>query len=606
MAADPFIYCLEHLTDYNQFERLCHDLMTLEGYRYLEPLGGSKDKGRDAIHVDRQTNSQTTIFAYSVREDWRKKVEEDSRKIQGHGHPCQRLVFLCTATFTANERDEAVSFVLTTFGWPLDLYGLERLRLLLTTTRKGVVAHHPSIFCPPFFPAAAGLSLSPSADHLVIDHADEDSALAFWLARRLCLEGYHVWCRGLAPLAGSSVGETAEALMRARAFRYLSVISPAALEDPDLTARRALAHSLGDTGDLDLLLPVYAAAIDRLRLDRKTRRLEAAHFEESWAEGLKQILAALEAAGCPRTKAGADAVTLRSFMPANIVLPQPEQVISNCFPVLQVPKSVHRFISQAHVGMDEAKTFQFVWAFRQVQPDRFVSFHPPPGEVVEKYGFRPAGGVLLDYLGEIDGVPAGNLIPELVRKALLVRCRQKGLVFCEDRGLFYFPTGLVKGERLTFRGIGGEGSWVAPTGERTFRPGARKSTYRYALAPDFYVRDERGYGRSVLARIRLRFTDSTGKLLAKRVAVSRRKHLCKGWWNEEWRNRVLAVVQFLADEDRIVLGESADEQIVISGMPLALTSPVRLDDTAIKEARRLGEELLEYRAEEDEDDEDRE
>jgi len=51
MAADRFIYCLEHLTDYNQFERLCHDLMTLEGYRQLEPLGGSKDKGRDAIHV---------------------------------------------------------------------------------------------------------------------------------------------------------------------------------------------------------------------------------------------------------------------------------------------------------------------------------------------------------------------------------------------------------------------------------------------------------------------------------------------------------------------------------------------------------------------------
>jgi hypothetical protein len=183
MAADPLIYCLEHLTDYDQFERLCHDLMALEGHRQLEPLGGSKDKGRDAIHVDRPTNGQTTIFAYSVREDWRKKLEEDSRKIQRHGHPCHRLVFLCTATFTATERDEAVSFVRTTFGWPLDLYGLERLRLLLTTTCKEVVAHHPSIFCQPFFPTAAGLSLSHSADHLVIDHVDADSALAFWRAR---------------------------------------------------------------------------------------------------------------------------------------------------------------------------------------------------------------------------------------------------------------------------------------------------------------------------------------------------------------------------------------------------------------------------------------
>jgi hypothetical protein len=72
MAADPIVYCLEHLTDYSQFERLCHELMALEGYPSIEPLGGCKDKGRDAIHVA-QSNGKTTIFCYSVREDWRKK-----------------------------------------------------------------------------------------------------------------------------------------------------------------------------------------------------------------------------------------------------------------------------------------------------------------------------------------------------------------------------------------------------------------------------------------------------------------------------------------------------------------------------------------------------
>jgi hypothetical protein len=263
---------------------------------------------------------------------------------------------------------------------------------------------------------------------------------------------------------------------------------------------------------------------------------------------------------------------------------------------------VHRFIAQGPISKDEAKTFQFCWAFRQVRPDRFISFHPPPREVVEQQGFRPAGGVLLDYLGEIDGVPACNLIPELIRKAMLVRCRQRGLVFCEDRGLFYFPVGLVKGERLTFRGVGGDGSWVAPTGERAFGVGARRSTYRYALAPDLYVHEEPGLGRSALVRMRLRITDSSGKLMAKRAALSRRKHLCKGWWNAEWRNRMLAVVQFLADGDQILLGDSADEQIIISGVPLLLNAPVRLGDAAIKDARRLGEELLEHRGEEDEGD----
>jgi hypothetical protein len=147
--------------------------MALDGYRGIEPLGGSKDKGRDAIHVDASSNGTVTLFAYSVREDWRKKLDEDSAKIRKHGHPCHRLAFLCTAQFTATERDKAVDHIQTTYRWTLDLYGLERLRNLLVTTHRQLVAQHPQIFCPQFFPVAGGLSLAFSPDHV-----DADAALA--------------------------------------------------------------------------------------------------------------------------------------------------------------------------------------------------------------------------------------------------------------------------------------------------------------------------------------------------------------------------------------------------------------------------------------------
>ena len=55
MSADPIIYCLEQLTDYRQFERLCSDIMAGSGYANIEPLGGSNDRGRDALHVSRET-----------------------------------------------------------------------------------------------------------------------------------------------------------------------------------------------------------------------------------------------------------------------------------------------------------------------------------------------------------------------------------------------------------------------------------------------------------------------------------------------------------------------------------------------------------------------
>src|SRR6185295_11556329 len=189
MAADPIVYCLEHVTDYDQFERLCHDLMAAEGYAAIEPLGGMKDKGRDAIHIDRHRPEAVTIFAYSVREDWRKKLEEDCEKIQEHGHKCSRISFLCTADYTSAKRDEAIAFVERSFGWKLDLFGLERLRILLATVHPNVIANHPSIFCPPFFAQAGGLTIVSSPDYLIVDYADSDEALAVWIARRLMLEG---------------------------------------------------------------------------------------------------------------------------------------------------------------------------------------------------------------------------------------------------------------------------------------------------------------------------------------------------------------------------------------------------------------------------------
>jgi len=109
MGASITIYCLEKITDYFEFERLCHDLMSLEGYSSIEPLGGFGDKGRDAVHVSK--SDETAIFAYSVREDWRAKLAEDASSIHKHGHTCDQLVFITTASFTAGKRDEAVAFI---------------------------------------------------------------------------------------------------------------------------------------------------------------------------------------------------------------------------------------------------------------------------------------------------------------------------------------------------------------------------------------------------------------------------------------------------------------------------------------------------------------
>lgn len=138
-------YDLEHVTDYIEFESFCHDLMSKQGYRDIEPLGGHKDKGRDAIDVDKSTG-EVTIFTYSVREDWQDKLNEDLKKIHKYKHPCGRVVFITTSSPTATEKDNVKKEVKTKYNWKLEVYDLERIATLVDSQYQDLRQLYPSIF----------------------------------------------------------------------------------------------------------------------------------------------------------------------------------------------------------------------------------------------------------------------------------------------------------------------------------------------------------------------------------------------------------------------------------------------------------------------------
>ena len=54
-----------------------------------------------------------------------------------------------------------------------------------------------------------------------------------------------------------------------------------------------------------------------------------------------------------------------------------------------------------------------------------------------------------------------------------------------------------------------------------------------------------------------------------------RRSQCRNWWNPDWRDRILAVMTWLADEEgqiTIKLGNNVDNQV--SSCPLTFNSPV--------------------------------
>ncbi len=589
MSADLTIYCLDQVTDYFDFERLCHDLMAREGYSSIEPLGNFKDKGRDAIHVNE--SDKTTIFAYSVRENWRVKLTEDAEKVRKYQHTCNQFIFITTANFTAGERDEAVANIKNEFGWQLELFGVERLRILLDVCHSQIKRLHPGIFPPEFLAVQDRIDNSTERHHLFISCVSKDGVFADWLTRKLTSEGYLIWCERFKLLGGETFPDDIDDAIKNRTLRFLGLYSEASIKNQEVMRQRSLALSMRSEGIQDFLIPLDVDGVNQEQLDSVTKTLQFVSFKDNWADGLKQLLKKLESIDCPPLLPNGKRIVAGAFLGNDVRSDEEETLYSNCLRILQIPEIIHRFTVEDAIPKEKRNELKSEWSYRKVDTNTLLSFHKPPTSIVEEYRVNEMGGAIWANTTKIDGISTFNLVSELIRKALIVKCHQKGLQYCHDAKLVYFPSDLVEKNRLYFtRPDSNSNTHVLSNGKRKHPSGGE---YLYTLAPDFYVRQDLFDDFTVLIRIRVRLSDIAGKAFTTKSKInSRRKNLCKYWWNKDWLNRTLAVSQFLADDGKIIIGELQDAQIIIDANPLQLNVPIGINEEVFDTLSSERSELL--------------
>lgn len=600
MSANPIVYCLEQLTDYPQFERLCTDVMNQSGYSNIEPLGGSNDKGRDAIHVSRTNPSDITIFAFSVRGDWEQKLlNEDCKRIKEAGHDLNRLIFACTSSITSTQKDDIKEEVATRFGWTLDLYDLERIRTRLTGDLRYLIAQHPAIFCPPFFPRRGGLSIAECRDTLVIDHHSNDHALATWLARRLQLAGHRTWCYGTAPLAGEAADDSIRVLIAERALRYLPLISGASLGDADFVGRVGMA-----VGTEGLVLPCVADTTSRSSLPSRAQVLAMADFARGWSVGLQAVLDAFQGSGLDPVLDSQQgrAIALRSYVPEPVTKEQPEHVFANVFRTI-VPSAIQICELARDLSISEMDDLRRQWAFVEAESGILFAFENPPGSVPLKHAARiPAfDWKYYEYKFNKRSI---DVVKELVRRSLDIACLTAGLKWCGDRRKYFFDSGTKPQLFISFTHVDGRKTRVAVTGEKQLGSGERASSFRYQLCPTFRVgQDEQG-SFWVTMRLYVRITDVAGQPHQKKAIIRRRKNVTKSWWNQEWFARTVAVMQNLGGGTSEIAVGSGSKKVSISTEPFEWDCPVAIDYVAVERMGNFQEELAELRYVDEEDESD--
>lgn len=596
MSADRIVYCLERVSDYRDFERLCSALLAGTDYPGIDPLGGTGDEGRDAI-IRTDATGRRSVFAYTVRGDWLTKLKSDCNRVRECAHNPSVFVFVCTEALTAADKDKAHDLVTKTYGWTLDLYDLERLRVQLVGPQRHLIAHHPSIFTPPFFPQSGGQSLAESRDTLLIDHVDADHALATWLSRRLTLAGYRTWCRGTAPMAGENPDDSVRKLIEFRGCQFLPVLSEASLSDALFLERCGLAAAKES-----FVLPCSCAPVQELRLPSRMRFVAAANFASSWNEGIAQLLARLATLGIRPSLEGdlGKQIALRDYLPSRVTVAKPEPVFANMF-ALHLPAAMLIHDLSRALKDDERDELRARWAFAELSPDRLVSFCPrPPGSLPLSSHDQHIEFSWAD-VPQRDGRRTADLAKELASRSLELACLQKGLKYCPDRKVFYFPE-RDDGEWIQpFRHVDGRTTRVQLTGERTRTRGDDVQITLYQLAPKLRPQREFDGAWNVVLNIYIRVTDANGKPYELKEIARRRKAVTKAWWNNHFLARMLGVIQALETrEGRIEVGEGK-RAVVVETAPLSWQCPVGLDVAALSGQADLGEELAAYRTRDDEE-----
>src|SRR5262249_30828172 len=208
------------------------------------------------------------------------------------------------------------------------------------------------------------------------------------------------------------------------------------------------------------------------RLDWKTSPLSFVRFDQGWAGGLRDLLRKLDTTGCPKPVSDGRGVATATLLRTDLGTPGPDCLLSNCLEAEQVPAAVLRFDAHRARAADRLKLLRWRGASQKRTPRRFLSFCPPPAAHRAALGLKGRGAFDHQHFREIDGCASANLVPELVRKSMTVKCIEMGLCASSEKGHLYFPPRVVPGDRLKFTRPDGFRTYVNAAGQRKYwRPG---------------------------------------------------------------------------------------------------------------------------------------
>ena len=413
---------------------------------------------------------------------------------------------------------------------------------------------------------------------IFISHArPADDEITRWLCGRLTARGYRVWADLEQLLGGERFWTDIQRVIRNQTAKFITIMSRTSVTRTGVLDELAEAIDVSKTmGDQKFIIPIRADDIPWSEFPIQLKQINGLDFSEDWMHNFGTLLKALEAGSVPR-EAG-DSEVLRNaelLVRARQTIQRSEsEAIFNRLNVIELPDQVHYLhTSMSSSGLSVAAprfplpcaahdrllvTFADLAVMRAAVPSGMTleleERHTVP---LERFlaGNSKSGP-------SVSRQQAHNHMSAILRGAFERHLRAAGLLQLDRR--WFVPA--------DWR-LDGKGRYWRPDGKEAYRVLVGKSkelTWHFAIS--FKVFTSNPCRIQIIPHVL--FSSEGVTPLADQKQLRRQR--CKLWWNDKWRDLLLAFCSELFGHHEEVgvvsLGGSARFSVATS--PIRITLPV--------------------------------
>lgn len=435
---------------------------------------------------------------------------------------------------------------------------------------------------------------------LFLSHANpEDNEFTLWLALQLAREGYPVWCDLTKLLGGEDFWGDSEQAIRERTVKFLFVLSRTSnAKLGPLEELQVAQNVMRDHNWHDFIIPLLIDDLPHRQINIQLARINAISFNQVWAKGLKILLDKLEQDDVPKSpKFTANTVASwwrEQFSAEEGISNQPEEYLSNWFPIQALPQNIHFHTLQrlefGKLGVQDEFPPAFQYNQYLVSFAKADDFAGKFGSFISMEGSHSFStqDFLDGYVDKnfMDRKEARDFVYRLLRMAWQKMIEEHKLPTYELANgaiCFYFTKGLAENDKGFFKGVDGKTTFRQLVGYKSMRASdglvGSKRFWHFGIQAKPLIYPTFAY----IIKPHVLFSDDGSEIWDSKARLHKaRRSQCRNWWNSDWRDRILASMNWLADEiGQIEIKLGSDTVIQVSNYPLTFTSPVSYTDPKI-------------------------